>query len=804
MLRLRDILAVLAVVFLTRLAYDDPSESLAATVQLNYYVGRESISGARASKDHMQKLALAPLGMDVDGDGTIEALASWAKDTKSNSWSLEILDLKPAASTDKTHMAPFRPQQLYRSEDLKFQSALNGKKEVAMLPITMTTGHVPVQQKGKSASGNNNGDSKPPLTKRKFKDTELNDRNRHYFCGTDWHDASTRCGAPCPTGTSGDCPEGEQCFADTPCDINDYDPHSKREEDDQAKVINDMLVSPAGGLPSVFSLWSNGVLVMHSLTGDAPPDLIAVKKKQNRMKDLLGVRKMWEADIIKDASVVPYDWESVSVTFVDATDAGDASGMVVVQAHMVHMEADDEGEEEEYEDQFFVAFDAYTGKKLWDMSLIQKDEEKSASNSTIPLQFSEHSSARRRSMKPFVSKSKNERMDANCMHAYRRSLFTSGALPHSFYGNADAESVALHFEQQRHNQHQQHAIQAKKFHGKPGSEIKKGSWKNALSPFARRRHANNKPKRGKPNVIASRSDHGIAIHSLKNGRSVCHASLWYDTLYDDVNHDGVLDGLFVVTGDHFQEDDDDVEEADRKWIKKLHDRLKDQRMLASDFDEEDEKMEDQTQRLCHLMALSGIPVKEELFSINLCGKNELQDDTDELDPAPLLAVEPAYGKGKDIVVALNNKSVQRYRGSNGRRVWKLDGKHHADFPTWEEGDDSLLDRIEVPNIAPQARPIVLTGDTSITLLSPRRGSVLATATFPQPAIRRPILVDFNGDGTSDVVVVTNEAVWGYRVKVRTGSSIMFRIVVGLLTLGLMLAVIRNRFGPHPGKRGSDA
>jgi hypothetical protein len=42
------------------------------------------------------------------------------------------------------------------------------------------------------------------------------------------------------------------------------------------------------------------------------------------------------------------------------------------------------------------------------------------------------------------------------------------------------------------------------------------------------------------------------------------------------------------------------------------------------------------------------------------------------------------------------------------------------------------------------------------------------------------------------------------VVVWTRASIVFRIMTGLLLMGMMLAVLRNRFGPHPGKRSTDA
>jgi len=737
---------------------------------------------------NQHRLTLAPAVLDVDGDGTMEALASLVHDTKAENWKLLVSDLKPAASTDKTHLAPFQPNTLYQSGSISFGKGLNMPKDVDFVPIAMITGHVPLLKKKKEK------DAPPPLTKTHYKETELNDRNRHYFCGKDWHDASDKCGVPCPAGTSAECPDEEQCYADTPCDINDFEPEKSNTVEEL--VVGELLVSPVGGLPSVFSMWSNGVVAMHSLTGEIKEDAGAIKRE--KMKEMLGIKLMWEAPLFEESSFSPDEWTGVSLTYVDATDANDSGGMVVVQAQLTHYIDDDDSDAPE--DNLIMAFDAQTGKKLWDVSRMEKDESAGEDTESLPIVHGTQSTARRLSGKPHLhSGKKNDQLVSNCLHAYRRSLLTSGTLPFLYFGEVDSTNTAMHFEKQEHNQHK---LLSKHSHGK---SRQKSSWKNALSPFGQKRGArHDKPKRGKPNVLVSKTENGLEVRSLKNGRSVCHVSLWYETLYSDFNHDGVLDGLFVVTGDHLIEDDDRYElREDAQWVSKIASRLKETQMLNSDAsgDDGDRAMADKNQKLCHLMALSGVPIKEELFTVNLCGKNGLEGEHDGLDAAPLLAIEAAYGKGQDVVVALNNKSVQRIRGTNGRRVWQT---KHNDFPEWDDSYITLLDRIEVPGVPPKARPIVLAGDNSVSLISPGHGSVLATATFPQPSVRRPMLVDFNGDGITDIVVVTNEAIWGYRVSVSTGSSIFFRIVVGLLVAGLMLAVLRNKFGPHPGKRSTDA
>jgi hypothetical protein len=45
-----------------------------------------------------------------------------------------------------------------------------------------------------------------------------NDKSDHYFCGKGYDDAITRCGTHCPSGNMNDCPFGEICFLNTPCD----------------------------------------------------------------------------------------------------------------------------------------------------------------------------------------------------------------------------------------------------------------------------------------------------------------------------------------------------------------------------------------------------------------------------------------------------------------------------------------------------------------------------------------------------------------------------------------------------------
>eukprot|EP00804_Cyclotella_cryptica_P030356 CCRYP_011898-RA/>CCRYP_011898-RA protein AED:0.02 eAED:0.02 QI:389/1/1/1/1/1/2/670/819 len=63
----------------------------------------------------------------------------------------------------------------------------------------------------------------------------------------------------------------------------------------------------------------------------------------------------------------------------------------------------------------------------------------------------------------------------------------------------------------------------------------------------RQRYDANHPKMGKPNVVLFHGRDGLAVLSLKNGRPVCHVSLIDNALYADIDRDGVVDVVQVVT-----------------------------------------------------------------------------------------------------------------------------------------------------------------------------------------------------------------------------------------------------------------
>jgi hypothetical protein len=781
MLRSRDIVAVFFALILTQMAWNDNLESLSASVHLAFYLPRHDSA--------MGTLGTKPALLDVDGDGTTEALAVISNskvdsDGDEVQWKLRILDLKPAMQNDKTRVAPFRPKVLFESDPIR--SASRAK------PVALVTGQVLVSSTLITADTH-------------AQKEETGDRNRHYFCGVDWHDASVKCGTHCPGGLASDCPEGERCYADTPCDA-----HAPKHAQDQ--LAETMHLTPGGGLPSVFVLWSNGAVSMHSLTADLDGAEVGSKKKAPKLE----LRSMWQVPALfsRNSTLL----ETLNLQFFDSLSSGDQakSGMVIVTALVTYQvpSFDDDSEDQDEETSYYVlALDAKTGATLWESMTQEELNELNQKDLPLPMARGSSSNARRRSMIPNLHSSSQQSsgsMVPNCMHAYRRSLMTSEAFPFAYFGDDDSTVQALHFDLQQHASKatkpgKKQLTASKKANPKTHSGSKTKSWASRLLPNRKHKHhQKTRATYGRPNVIVSHHERGIEVRSIKNGRSLCHLSLWENVLYADLDHDGVLDSVEVIAGNRGVEDEEDTDDSER-WVQRLVKRVAAANQQASESANLSQRL--QKTPLCHVLALSGVPIKEELFSASLCGTKRDHEDLHpsiEMIDAPPLAVESFQGKGKDIIVAVNTGAVHRFRGATGRRQWELVGKHHKDFPTWSDEANVALSRIGSENVVAQTRPILLAGENSLAIISARRGHVLASASFPQPSIRRPVLADVNGDGTTDVLVMTADAVWCYQVVVRTGASIFFRITTGLLLIGMMLALLRNRFGPHPGKRSTDA
>ena len=138
--------------------------------------------------------------------------------------------------------------------------------------------------------------------------------------------------------------------------------------------------------------------------------------------------------------------------------------------------------------------------------------------------------------------------------------------------------------------------------------------------------------------------------------------------------------------------------------------------------------------LCHVLVLSGIPAREEVFSANLCSnrKGSITPAKNAFSTAPPLAVPGLNHRGVDLVFALNSRQVSRYDPS-GNEVWTT-LSDRAPLPSWSAmttHSPASMQQIDFPAVtrgaaSPAVRPILVAGEDGASILSAGRGVILSS------------------------------------------------------------------------------
>jgi len=527
----------------------------------------------------------------------------------------------------------------------------------------------------------------------------------------------------------------------------------------------------------------------------------------------------------------------------------------------------------------FHALDALTGASLWELTnrdakRASKTPKEADDGPKIPI-IHTTSSARRRSHLPTTDAMDPDLDNENafvegedimaseeCLTHFRASVLDgdSGALPHEFWGDKEFGTISVgRFDRTKRSGRKKGRSPIKKgrhsFHDKLGTQgVVKGdgvssainraaggsgaivgnrggsgsgrSWQSDLINravprrlVAKQRYNAKHPHVGKPNVVFFHGSDGLAVLSLKNGRPVCHVSLMDHALYADVDQDGVIDSIQVVTSPEGFSKSSGVQTLIQKIAKSAN--------LSTD-DEDRRRGKPDAPVICHALVMSGLPPREEVFTAPLCLGGPLMSTNPNkpqagLSAAPPLLVEGSLGYGNDVVFAMNNGVVSRY-DFNGREVWRKKGGLSDGTPSWTSSDPAFLGRIEFGAVrelhtsvsasahrnqhrpGSPARPILLSGEDGAALISPESGKLLSSVVYPQSITSQPLLSDLDGDGTDDLVVVSSDAIWGYRVLVETGRSGFFSLIVVTVLIGVALAALVHKTSQPPGrlKRSTDA
>jgi hypothetical protein len=212
---------------------------------------------------------------------------------------------------------------------------------------------------------------------------------------------------------------------------------------------------------------------------------------------------------------------------------------------------------------------------------------------------------------------------------------------------------------------------------------------------------------------------------------------------------------------------------------------------------------------CMVVVTSGLPAQAQLFNGSLCpGLRHLHDPARRGHtslPIAIKAAKPVVYHARDprtllesrtrnIAIAINTGVVTSYSGS-GRFLWQVDGA-----PSWslgfEHGFAALFDadaarfhELGCPD--PLKAQFLILGEKSFALLS-REGNTLISTDLPNAPITRPIFGDFNNDGSTDLVLITEDAILGYRLEVVPSTKLMFitLVILSFIAMGCFVMNIR--------------
>lgn len=311
-----------------------------------------------------------------------------------------------------------------------------------------------------------------------------------------------------------------------------------------------------------------------------------------------------------------------------------------------------------------------------------------------------------------------------------------------------------------------------------------------------------------PNVLVAHTRNGLEVVALRTGVPMTSLALAKGRAYADVDGDGVVDTIVAL------ESASDVHAQG----------------YGSAFAHASHTG---TVQHCSIMVLSGLPAQSQLFNGSLCAsRHSLQDPINKhsaarmlpervavAPPAVLRSLDPrtmAEAKVRDVVVAINTGIVTSFSGS-GTFKWQLRGG-----PTWSLPEEAGADDDDARSSSRQQQEkghaktslasltpfdadalrvdetgshdtvyanLLLVGSRRLALVS-RDGAFLATADMPAVPVASAVAGDFDSDGVTDVIIVTEDSVLGYRVEVSVSSRGLL-LALGLLSSVALVVFVAN-------------
>lgn len=276
-----------------------------------------------------------------------------------------------------------------------------------------------------------------------------------------------------------------------------------------------------------------------------------------------------------------------------------------------------------------------------------------------------------------------------------------------------------------------------------------------------------------PNVVVAHLEEGIEVIHLFSGRTVCRLHLPSPGLHVDLNGDGVPEQVVAVGGNQ----DDLLEEGDLNLGHQRH-------------------------TYCYMSVMAGIPARLNLFNGTICRpsrharwhrEEEVNNGAEVLVAPPIFLPQP--GKHGHYRAGVGQKGLSVFMTSQGElTAYSSDGEmewQHFVGTRWSEDDDEDVPdpepTLRAMPLRPRAMPTVIlaAGEESATIVS-ERGAEVDSFDLPDKPVMPLQLADFNFDGYTDIMLVSQDGMWGW-AQVRHPGALPFSALVAALMV-IMAAV----------------
>lgn len=282
-----------------------------------------------------------------------------------------------------------------------------------------------------------------------------------------------------------------------------------------------------------------------------------------------------------------------------------------------------------------------------------------------------------------------------------------------------------------------------------------------------------------PNVIVAHIREGIEVVHLYTGRVLCRIALQPGLLHADLNGDGVVDHIVTRGGNPGV----GVARGGAKGRGRADSNC--YVSVTSGIGHHDNVFNGS---LCRERIGSGMASLESLFGSRYPGNRKGPIDL-EVAPPLLVPMHASRRKTKSrmprgrawMSVFLNSRGEVITYDPHGTVAWSIETDASWMNPKKVRPGDRVIPTLELFPLRTRSahRVVVAAGSHTATFLT-TSGEHITDVSLPSPPARPLIYADLNGNGLTDILLVTHDGVYGYNQVHHVGSGPLQGLVVCLV------------------------